>query len=136
MYGETQLSCYRPISDDEGIDLIVKEKGTLRTMYFQIKSRFTPDVNKVFTATVKKSGVLSKHSMGLIFCNFDTSDGDLRDYVRYVPAPDFIKYAIDLHDHYGFVAGRTRKGENKRDAYLIEKRQLANKIVEDMKKIG
>ena len=31
LYGETTLSCYKPISDDEGIDLIVKEKGSFRT---------------------------------------------------------------------------------------------------------
>lgn len=136
LYGETELSCYRPISDDEWIDLIVKEKWTLRTMYFQIKSRFTTDVSKIFTATVKKSWVLQKYSMWLIFCDFDISTGDLRDYVRYIPAPDFIKYGNDLQDHYGFVAGRWRKEDNKRDMYLIEKRDLANKIVEDMKKLS
>jgi hypothetical protein len=136
LYGETAISCFRPISDDEGIDLIVKEKGTLRTMYFQVKSRFTTDVRKIYTATVKKSWVLEKHSMWIIFCDFDTSTGDLRDYVRYIPAPDFIKHANNLKDLYGFVAGRSRKEDNKRDAYLIEKRQLANKIVEDMKKLG
>ena len=27
LYGDTSLSCYEPISDDEGIDLIVKRKG-------------------------------------------------------------------------------------------------------------
>lgn len=31
LYGDTTLSCYKPISDDEGIDLIVKEKGSLKT---------------------------------------------------------------------------------------------------------
>ena len=48
-YGDTTLSCYKPISDDEGIDLIVKEKGSLKTMYVQIKSRFgdNPDENHV-----------------------------------------------------------------------------------------
>ncbi len=40
LYGERALSGYRPIADDEGIDLIVKEKGSLKTMYLQIKSRF------------------------------------------------------------------------------------------------
>ncbi len=33
LYGDTTLSCYKPISDDEGIDLIVKEKKSLKTMY-------------------------------------------------------------------------------------------------------
>lgn len=49
LYGDTTLSCYKPISDDEGIDLIVKEKGSLKTMYIQIKSRFgdNPDRKSV-----------------------------------------------------------------------------------------
>ena len=55
LYGKTSLSCYKPISDDEGIDLIVKAKGSLKkTMYIQIKSRF--DVNdKNYTATTKQT---------------------------------------------------------------------------------
>ena len=35
LYGDTTLSCYKPISDDEGIDLIVKRKESLKTMYIQ-----------------------------------------------------------------------------------------------------
>ena len=53
LYGDTTLSCYKPISDDEGIDLIVKEKGSLKTMYIQIKSRFGDNPDEIFTATTK-----------------------------------------------------------------------------------
>lgn len=47
LYGDTTLSCYKPISDDEGIDLIVKEKNSLKTMYIQIKSRFGGNPDEV-----------------------------------------------------------------------------------------
>ena len=33
LYDDTTLSCYKLLSDDEGIDLIVKEKGSLKTMH-------------------------------------------------------------------------------------------------------
>ena len=37
LYGDTTLSCYKPISDDEGIDLIVKEKVVYEQCIFKSK---------------------------------------------------------------------------------------------------
>ena len=137
LYGDTTLSCYKPISDDEGIDLIVKEKGSLKTMYIQIKSRFGSDPNNIFTANVKTSFMRDNYSMAVIFCFFDVDKGDLWDYVWFIPAPDFIKLAnkLDGGKSLGFVAGRNKKESNKWDDYLIDKRSLANQIIEQMKRI-
>ncbi len=137
LYGDTTLSCYKPISDDEGIDLIVKEKGSLRTMYIQIKSRFGNNPDEIFTATAKSSGVVDNYSTAVIFCYFDTEEGDLWDYLWFVPAPDLLKFAnkLDSGKLLGFVAGRKRKESNKWDNYLIDKRDLANQIIAQMKRI-
>ncbi len=137
LYGDTTLSCYKPISDDEGIDLIVKEKGSLKTMYIQIKSRFGDNPDEIFTATTKASGIADNYSMAVIFCFFDTEEGDLWDYLWFVPAPDMIKLAnkLDGGRLLGFVAGRKKKESNKWDNYLIDKRNLANKIIAQMKRI-
>ena len=137
LYGETSLSCYRPISDDEGIDIIVKEKRVPKIMYIQVKSRFGDDSGEVFTATVKTHNVIDNFSMALIFCFFDTERGDLWDYVWFVPAPDFLKKANRLQDGHllGFVAGRKKKESNKWDEYLIDKRELANTIIQQMKRL-
>jgi len=137
LYGETSLSCYKPISDDEGIDLIVKEKGSLKTMYIQIKSRFGDNPDSIYTATVKASTVLDHYSMGVIFCFFDTEQGDIWDYLWFVPAPDFLKMSNKLQGGkmLGFVAGRKKKESNKWDEYLIDKRDLASAISNQMKRI-
>ncbi len=137
LYGDTTLSCYKPISDDEGIDLIVKEKGSLRTMYIQVKSRFSSNPYESFIATVKASGVVDKFSIAVIFCYFDTAGGDLGDYLWFVPAPDLIRLANKLSGGatLGFVAGRQRKESNKWDNYMIDKRDLANQIIAQMKRI-
>lgn len=137
LYGKSALSCYKPISDDEGIDLIVKEKGTLKTLYIQIKSRFGPDPAKIFTATTKASGVVDAYSMVMVFCFFDTDKGDLWDYLWFVPAPDFIKLANKLQSgkNYGFVAGRQKKASNKWDGYLIDKRDLADLIIGQLSRL-
>ncbi|MGC8776260.1 MAG: HTH domain-containing protein, partial [Minisyncoccia bacterium] len=71
LYGDTTLSCYKPLSDDEGIDLIVKEKGSLKTMYIQIKSRFGDNPNDIFTATTKTVSIADNYSMAIVFCFFD-----------------------------------------------------------------
>jgi len=137
LYGDTTLSCYKPLSDDEGIDLIVKEKDSLKTMYIQIKSRFGNNPDEIFVATTKSVTVADNYSMALIFCFFDTEEGDLWDYLWFVPAPDFIKMANSLDNGklYGFVAGRKKKESNKWDKYLIDKRDLANMIISQMKRI-
>ncbi len=137
LYGDTTLSCYKPISDDEGIDLIVKEKGSLKTMYIQIKSRFGDNPDEIFTATTKTSGMVDNYSMAVVFCYFDTEEGDLWDYLWFVSAPDFVKKANKLtgSNMLGFVAGRQKKESNKWDNYLIDKRDLANQIIAQMKRI-
>ena len=139
LYGDTTLSCYKPISDDEGIDLIVKEKGSLKTMYIQIKSRFGNNPDEIFTATAKASGVNDHYSTATIFCYFDTEDGDLWDYLWFVPGPDFVKLANKINNAgkpmFGFVAGRKRNEANKWDSFLIDKRDLANVIIGQMKRI-
>ncbi len=137
LYGDTTLSCYKPFSDDEGIDLIVKEKGSLKTMYIQIKSRFGDNPDDVFTATTKSSTIVDNYSMSIIFCFFDTEEGDLWDYLWFVPAPDFLKMAnkLDSGRMLGFVAGRKKKESNKWDNYLIDKRDLANQIIAQIKRL-
>ena len=137
LYGDTTLACYKPISDDEGIDLIVKEKNSLRTMYIQVKSRFGNNLNKTYTANLKESGVVDNYSMAVVFCYFYTEEGDLWGYLWFVPAPDFRKLATksDGGRSLTFVAGRKKKESNKWDDFLIEKKDLANKIIAQMKRI-
>lgn len=137
LYGDTSLSCYKPISDDEGIDLIVKEKGSLKTMYFQIKSRFGNNPDEIYTATAKAFSFSDHYSMSIIFCYFDTEQGDLWNYLWFVPAPNFVKMANkpDGGRMLGFVAGRKKKESNKWDEYLIDKRDLANAIINQMKRV-
>lgn len=137
LYGDNEVSCFKPISDDEGIDLIVKPKGTLKSLYLQIKSRFGDDPTDIYTASVKQGGVVDHYAMCYLFCYFDTKQGDLGDYVWLVPAPDFQRLANQLQGGktLGFVAGRKRAESNKWDAYMIEKTDLSGAIIDRLKQI-
>lgn len=135
LYG-SNLSCYRPLSDDEGIDLIVKEKGSLKSVYIQIKGNFSDDFSRPFVATVKQRSVTDSYSMAFVFCLFDTAKGDVHDYVWFVPAPDFIRMAHkDKNELLGFVSGKQKKESNKWDAFMIDKRDLASRVIEQLKRI-
>ncbi|MEX0748774.1 MAG: HTH domain-containing protein [Candidatus Saccharimonadales bacterium] len=137
LYGDNEVSCFKPISDDEGIDLIVKPKGQLKSLYIQIKSRFGSNPSEIFTATVKASGVVENYSMVYLFCYFDTSTGDMWDYVWLVPAPDFKRLANNLQGGslYGFVAGRKKSDSNKWDQYLIHKTDLSESIINQLSRL-
>ena len=93
LYGESSLSCYKPISDDEGIDLIVKRKGELKPVFIQVKSRFISEKADTYKTTVKENTLQDNHSMFLVFCLFNIDDGDLWRYLWLVPATDFIERA-------------------------------------------
>lgn len=138
LYGDNEISCFKPISDDEGIDLIVKPKGQLKSLYIQIKSRFGSNPNEIYTATTKVSGLVDNYAMTYLFCYFDTSTGDMWDYVWLVPAPDFIRLANQLGggERLGFVAGRRKSEDNKWDKYLIHKTDLSEEIIKQLERIG
>jgi len=57
--------------------------------------------------------MVDRYSMALVFCFFDTEQGDLWDYVWFVPAPDFLKMSNKLMSGkmLGFVAGRKKKSQ-------------------------
>ncbi|MDD9885719.1 MAG: group I intron-associated PD-(D/E)XK endonuclease [Gammaproteobacteria bacterium] len=136
LYGEeTSLSCYKPISDDDGIDFIVKEKGSLKSLlYIQVKSRFGNDPRKSCIADVKKTTIIKDNHMAMVFCYFNTEKGDL-DSVWFVPAPDFLKKANKKKDGWlRFEGQRSDKKSNEWNSYLEEKHQLAERIISQMAK--
>ncbi|MBL7197650.1 MAG: winged helix-turn-helix domain-containing protein [Candidatus Omnitrophica bacterium] len=144
LYGDKALSCYKPISDDEGIDLIVKEKGSLKTLYLQTKSRFelTPKGSKQFIQTPSVDSISNSYKMALVFVYFDVKKGDIHDKVWFVPAPDFIQRAHLIPANkekkrkarYRFNANIERN-DGRFGEFLIDKRDLANTILRLMAKI-
>lgn len=135
LYG-TNISCYSPIADVEGIDLIVKEKASLKSIYIQVKSNFSGHSKRPFVATVKSDSVVDSYAMAFVFCLFDTAKGDVHDYVWFVPAPDFVKMATkDKNDLLEFVSGKQKRASNKWDDFMIKKQGLAERVMEQIKRI-
>jgi len=128
------LSCYRPISDDEGIDLIVKQRSALKVLYLQIKSRWQ-DKSGSLIIDIKERSITDSYLMGVVVCMFDVSIGDLWEYVWYIPAPDFVSHATKTGNGYRMVASKKGSGDTRWDPFLIDKRDLADKLIEQLGRI-
>ncbi|MBI2051617.1 winged helix-turn-helix domain-containing protein [Candidatus Roizmanbacteria bacterium] len=139
LYGPN-LSCYKPLTDDEGVDILVKPRNEFKNFHLQVKTRYGTPSNTSLIAHIKVKSVKADKAMGLVFAFFDTEDGDIWDYLWFVPARAFVKLARKSNNPklgpiYKFIAGRGRKKTNKWENFLIDKRDLGNKIFEEMKKI-
>jgi len=138
LYGNEGLYCYKPISDVEGIDLIVKRRARLEVVYLQVKSTYGDGKTRGFTSTVKGKTIKDKSRMLLIFVYFDLSNGDLFDQIFCIPAPDFLKLTQNTKktsDDRIFTVGIKNPDKSKYAEFMIEKRELATKIVEIMDKL-
>jgi len=134
LYGDTRLSCYKPISDDEGIDLIVKEKGSFKILFIQIKSRFGDNPNKTYHQSIKETSIANNYSNAVVFCFINIKTGDLNEKVWFVPGPEYIKHSSrDKNGRLAF-SGRITK-QDIWSEFLISKQELANKIIQHMKKL-
>lgn len=137
LYGNEGLSCYRPISDDEGIDIIVKKRGGLDVVYVQVKSTYGYR-DRGFVSAVKEKTIVNKERMLVLFVYFDLSEGDLFEHVFCIPAPDFLRLTHNEKKKPGyrvFTVGLNNPDKSKYSEFMIEKRELANRILEIMAKL-
>lgn len=138
IYGKEGLSCYKPISDDEGVDVIVKRRGSFEVIFLQVKSTYGFDRNRGFVSTVKEKTLANKERYLLVFVYFDLTQGDLFDQVFCIPAPDFLRLTNNEDKkpgHRVFTVGLNKPEESKYAEFMIEKRELANRILEIMDKL-
>lgn len=139
LYGNEGLSCYRPVSDDEGIDLIVKRREKLEIVYVQVKSTYGWGArDRGFVSTVKEKNLQDKARNLLVFVYFDFTAGDLFDHAFCIPVPEFLKLSKGEKNNTGkrvFSVGLKSPDKSKYAEFMIEKRELANKILEIMDKL-
>jgi hypothetical protein len=110
-------------------------KGREKVYFVQVKSVWT--AGGVVSVVVKREKIQNRKNLGIVFCTFNTEEGEMNDFLWFIPANDFIKGANYLkgYDEYAFTAGREQRETNKWNEYLIDKRDLGNQIIAQMKRI-
>ncbi len=132
-----ELCCYRPVVDDDGIDILVRKKGDLdKTICIQVKSRFgdKADEDKLYTQTVAGSAVeyAKNLSMVFVFCFFNKEEADITK-IYLVSGPDFL----------GQQDGKNKDGsrnfnwgQEQWECCKVNKKEISKKIMGRMEKLN
>lgn len=130
---EGNISCFRPITDDDGLDLIISPKGEFKPLFIQIKSRFTLQKNGRFIQNVG-FGTFSPHkSFYVLFLLFNQKTLDV-DALWLVPSLDFRKKAFHKKEgktyksFYRITANPRTTSKDKWAEYLTDKTKLVDCI--------
>ncbi|MCG2789254.1 MAG: hypothetical protein L6405_04805 [Actinomycetia bacterium] len=131
--GQGLLSVYKPVTDTEGIDLIVVKNGMFQPIFLQVKSRFNLQKNS-FITNINKKTFNPHHSYFIVGAYFDLSNMELFDNLLLIPSNDINKKtnAITIKNRiiYSIVSPLILESKNKWSEYLTNKNELTNKLIE------
>ncbi len=85
LYGQGELSVYKPVSDNEGIDLIVVKNGIFQPLFLQVKGRFKLRGNNLL-CDVRLKTFKPHHSYYVVGAYFNPASLDIHDRILFVPS--------------------------------------------------
>lgn len=138
MGSDGQLTAYKPNSDIDGIDLIIKKRGEYNAIFIQVKSRYNLHNKTIFIQDIQSKNFAPHKNFYIIFAYFDPIKQELNDFIWFVPSLKFKNIARPLNPKgYGsklrFQASINPLAENRYKRFLINKTELAVKILKLMK---
>jgi hypothetical protein len=139
LYGQGLLNVYKPISDIEGIDLIVVKRGIFQPIFIQVKSRYNLR-NDNIQVGIKYNNFKSHHSFFVVAAYFNPKEIDIHDYLIFISSEKFKKTANVVNrgkDKASYVL-RSRLNNDykgKFSEFVIKKENLVNKIFEKFNEI-
>jgi len=139
LYGQGLLNVYKPISDIEGIDLVIIKKGIFQPIFIQVKSRYNLRGNNLQFG-IKCKDFNPHHTFYIIGAYFDPQKMDLHDYLVFMPSENFQKEASVINRgkdnaKYVLTAPLSPDYSGRYAKYIIKKENLVNKIFEKFKEI-
>jgi len=139
LQGQGLLSVYKPVTDTEGIDLIIVKNGMFQPIFLQVKSRFNLQ-RKNFITNINKKTFNSHHSYYIIGAYFDLKNMELFNNLLLIPSSDVEKKAITLTPNnrpiYRIVSSLGLESKSKWSEYLISKNVLADKLIEKFEEMS
>lgn len=139
LYGQGLLSVYKPVTDSEGIDLIVVKKGVFHPLFLQVKGRFTLQKNGAFLCDVRLKTFKPHHSYFLIGAYFDPTTLELHDKLLFIPTKLVEEKGTKIRTKSGtrcrIVTRLSGKTNSKWAPYIVNKKEVATKILEKIEEL-
>lgn len=135
LYGQGLLNVYRPSTDIEGVDLIVKKKGIFQPLFIQVKSRWKLLRGRSLLFQVAENSLRPHHTYYLIGAYFDPKQLALHDLLVFIPTKKIRKDATRIEIkgrgvNYRFTVPLDLNSNSRFTKYLIKKTDLVNKLLE------
>ncbi len=134
LYSQGLLSVYKPVSDIEGIDLIIVKSGIFQPIFLQVKGRFNLQKNRSIIADINLKTFNPHHSYYVVIVYFNPFTLEINDNILFIPTVEVKEKAVLIKSNYG---QRYRVGtflnphsKSKWAKYLVKKSELANKLLE------
>lgn len=139
LQGQGLLSVYRPVTDTQGVDLVVTKAGMFQPIFLQIKGRFNVAKVGFFLMDINKKTFTAHHSYFVVGAYFNPQKLEIDENVLLVPSLEVAK---------GTVV-KSKRGESLRiqnhlspdsqgrwAPFLIKKTDLANKLIEKFEEMA
>ena len=132
LHGQGLLHVFKPVTDTEGVDLIVTKAGEFHPIFLQVKSRFVLNQGRSIVITVNAKTFTPHQAYYVVAAYFDPSALEIRDDVFLIPSEVFKREAVPVktYDRLQIVAPLGRECRSKWTQYLVAKSELANRLIE------
>jgi hypothetical protein len=134
LYGQGDLSVYKPVSDNEGIDLIIVKNGVFQPLFLQVKGRFKLHQNKAFIADVRLKTFNPHHSYYVVGAYFNPATFEIDDNVLFVPSEKVKEIGTKINargeERYRITTNILNPKKSKWAKYVINKQGLVDAIRE------
>ena len=132
LHGQGLLSVFKPVTDTEGIDLVVTTKGQFHPIFLQVKGRYTLHQNRSVIMSVNAKTFRPHPSFFVVGAYFNPAKLEIHDDLFLIPSTVFAKEAsrAKKYDRYQVVAPLNPDSKSKWTRYLVPKGELANRLLE------
>lgn len=130
LLGQGVLNVYKPVIDNEGIDLVILKNGQFHPIFLQVKSRYNAYDSKNLTLTISKN-FKSHHSYYLIGVSFNPKTLTIDEPILMVPSKNIQDRATKLSDgKYRIVASLKANSKDQWQQYMVTKEELISILFE------
>ena len=134
LYGQGSLSVYKPVSDSEGIDLIVVKNGVFQPLFIQVKGRFKLHNDRTFIADVRMKTFNPHHSYFVVGAYFNPISFEINDHILFVPSKVVKKVGTIINargeERYRITTNILKPSKSKWAEYIISKQGLVEAILD------
>lgn len=141
LHGQGLLNIYKPVIDIEGVDLIVVKSGQFHPIFLQIKGRYNLHKDRSLILSVRVKTFNPHLNYYVIGVFFDPKTLEINENILLIPSKDLVKNAITVKskkrgEWYRIVSGLTENYAGKWAKYLINKNELATRLIEKFEEIN